>query len=240
MVKKLNSQQDDELLALGKDQYLGYNLKVIPTSIMTVYIDEDVKEPSYYRQVVSGIEELSQGDELVFKIASSGGRMDGLEVILSTIEVTEATTIAHIQGECHSAASILALNCDMISVSPYASMLVHFVRYGAQGASNHVLKHAEHAKKISESLFRNTYKYFLTEEEITRCVEDDYQIWLDSSQIQERLERRIELLEQEYQESEEEEDCENCSGESCKSYEGCTANIDASQFPELIEKYKTS
>lgn len=218
MTNKIKSEQEDDLIKLEGDQYLGYFTKVIPTTVMTVHIDEPIKHPAYYRQIASGIDELSEGDELVFEIASPGGRMDGLEVLLSAIRRTDATTVANINGDCHSAASILALNCDVVSVSPYGSMLVHFVSYGSSGASNHVLKQAEHIKKVSEQLFRDTYQFFLTEEEMTKCIEDDYQLWLDSSQVLERLKIRVEMYQKLHAEQEYDYNCENCPGETCDSY----------------------
>ena len=241
--RKSDSDDNDEIKM--QENYLGYFSKTIPTEIMTVYIDEPVKHPSYYRQVVQGIEELGDGDQLRFHISSPGGRLDGLEAILAAMSRTDATTIAFIESDCHSAASILALNCDIVSVSPYASALIHFVSFGSAGASNHVLKHAEHIKKTSERLFRDTYKYFLTEEEITRCIEDDYQLWLDADQIAERLEHRQKMQDSNINdaalqdsnnvdvallEEEESYDCENCCGEDCSSYSGCTASIDADDF----------
>lgn len=194
-----NNQFEDEV-QVPFNAHLEFYTEQISNIAMTVHIDEEIKEPSYYRQVVQGIENLSDGDQLTFNIASPGGRLDGLEVVLSAIKNTDAIVIANIAGSCHSAASILALNCDMIYVSPHASMLVHFVSFGSVGASNHVLKQAEHTKKVSEKLFRETYQYFLTEEEIERCIEDDFQLWLDADQITERLEVRQEC-QKEYQEA---------------------------------------
>ena len=196
----LKNNQFEEAVQVPFNTHLEFYTEQISNTAMTVHIDEEIKEPSYYRQVVQGIKNLSDGDQLTFNIASPGGRLDGLEVVLSAIKNTDAIVIANIAGSCHSAASILALNCDMIYVSPHASMLVHFVSFGSVGASNHVLKQAEHTKKVSEKLFRETYQYFLTEEEIERCIEDDFQLWLDADQITERLEVRQEC-QKEYQEA---------------------------------------
>lgn len=235
MNKKLNKFCEE--IQPQTSTYLEFYTEQISNTSMTVHIDEDIKEPSYYRQVVQGISNLSEGDQLTFNISSPGGRLDGLEVVLSAIDNTEAVTIANIAGQCHSAASILALRCNLIYVSPHASMLVHFISFGSAGASNHVLKQAEHTKKVSEKLFRDTYYGFLSEEEIAKCIEDDYQLWLDSDQIVTRLEQRQEILEAEQEDSEEEEDCKDYPGESCNSYESCTVSIDASQFSGGKRKY---
>lgn len=194
---KLNRFEEETQFQINKQ--LEFYTEQISSIAMTVHIDEEIREPSYYRQVVQGISNLSEGDQLTFNISSPGGRLDGLEVVLSAIDNTEAVTIANIAGQCHSAASILALRCNIIYVSPHASMLVHFISFGSAGASNHVIKQAEHTKKVSEKLFRDTYYGFLTEEEINKCIEDDYQLWLDSEQIIERLKQRQAILEEEHQ-----------------------------------------
>lgn len=240
---KNNQQSDNE--DFNSNEELGYFQKVIPTTILTVPIDEPIRESRYYRQVVSGISELDEGDEIHFKIASPGGLLTGLETLLSSVKQSPATSVAFIDGECHSAASILALNCDAVAVSEYASMLCHFVSFGVAGPSNHIQKHSDHVRKTSEKLFRSTYKYFLTEEEITKCVEDDYQLWLDAEQIMQRFEHRIKMLEEEAQSEEEpDEPCDCCCGEcssECKNEEpsvcqfceeetcvGCEFNLDQS------------
>jgi hypothetical protein len=97
-------------------------------------------------------------------------------------------------------------------------MLVHFISHGAYGAASHVKKEVEHTQKISEKLFRDTYKYFLTDEEINGCINQDLQLWFDSDQILERLKIRQELQKQEAQESSEDDPCEgDCPECSCGS-----------------------
>lgn len=214
---KLNQFEEETQPQINKQ--LEFYTEQISNIAMTVHVDEEIREPSYYRQVVQGISNLSEGDQLTFNISSPGGRLDGLEVVLSAIDNTDAVTIANIAGQCHSAASILALRCNIIYVSPHASMLVHFISFGSAGASNHVLKQAEHTKKVSEKLFRDTYYGFLTEEEINKCIEDDYQLWLDSEQIIQRLEQRqaiLEALQDEEEIEEQNESCNDCNNCSCK------------------------
>jgi|GEM_PF-4534582 len=213
-----NKQNQDNEDTISADE-LGYFVKVIPTTIITIPIDEPIRESRYYRQVVSGISELDESDEIHFKISSPGGQLVGLETLLSAIRQSPATSVAFIEADCHSAASMLALNCDAVSVSDFGNMLVHFVSFGSVGPSNHVIKHAEHIRKTSEKLFRETYQYFLTEEEITKCVEDDYQLWLDADQIMQRFDHRIKMLQLEYEEMQKEdvsdEECNNCTEDCC-------------------------
>lgn len=211
---KLSSDQDERFQE--SDQYLSYYTKTIPITYLTVPIDEEFKSPKYYRYVVEAISNLGEDDEVSFILSTHGGRADGLTALLSALKRTQAYSLAIIAGDCHSAGSFLALSCDAIAVSPHSSMLCHYISYGSIGPANHVKKEVEHTEKISEQLFRDTYKYFLTDEEITACIEQDYQLWLDADQILERLNIRQELQKQEVEESSEDDPCEGyCSDCSC-------------------------
>jgi len=193
---KNRRNDDDEDQTVSTDKYLGYFTRSIVSNCITIPIDEGVREAQYYRQVTKAIAESTERDQIEFEISSPGGLLNGLIALLTAMEKTEATTVAHINGECHSAASMLALSCDSIYVSPYSTMLVHFVQFGASGKGTDVLSHVEHMYSTSEQLFRDTYKHFLTESEITRCIEG-LELWLSADDIRKRLERKFELMNKE-------------------------------------------
>lgn len=210
--RKMDSS--DELIQ-EPEQYLSYCTRTIPTTYITVHIDEEFKTPKYYRYVVEAISNLEEGDEVSFILATPGGRADGLTALLSALKRTPAYSVAVIAGDCHSAGSFLALSCDAVAVSPHSSMLIHYISHGAYGAASHVKKEVEHTQKISEKLFRDTHKYFLTEDEINACINQDLQIWLDAEEILERLQMRQEL-QQAVQEDEPVDCSEGCPCDSTK------------------------
>lgn len=194
--RKHRNEEDDEDVTPQMDKHLGYFTRTKVATCITVPIDEGVREAVYYRQVAKAISEAGPDDQVEFEISSPGGYLNGLIALLTAMAKTEATTVAHINGECHSAASLLALNCDAIYVSPYATMLVHFVQFGASGKGTDVKSHVDHIYNTSEKLFRNTYKYFLTDQEIEKCIQG-LELWLDADEINERLKRKFEILQKE-------------------------------------------
>lgn len=175
------------------DKRLGFYVKSMQATQFTVPVDEPFGEPSYYRDVANLMDEASENDAVVFKINSPGGLLSGLHVFLDGINSTQATTVAHIVGECHSAASILALHCDQVVVGPYASMMCHNVSYGTGGKGSDVLGHVSHITKVSEALIRETYANFLSEHEIKEILAGR-EIWLDADDIVIRLAQREEAL----------------------------------------------
>jgi ATP-dependent protease ClpP protease subunit len=248
---KYSSEEDEDQIFKNIPSQLGYFRKTQTAQCIQVSIDEEIKEASYYRQVAQDIRDTSEGDIIEFDICSPGGRLDGLQVLLSAIYSTPAETIAKINGDCSSAASMLALHCDGVVVSPFATMLVHNVSYATGYSKNADIKNmVEHISEYSEKLFRDTYEYFLTEEEIVKCL-DGLQLYLNADQISERLRIKFQKMKQEQEEQEELEDelegdpCGNCPG--CNDTD-CSGNSDADTtgsfdsiplaFPDEVTKEK--
>lgn len=184
---------DDEEDDVPQDKFLGYNVKNKIQTCISVPIDEGVQKAVYYRHVCKAISELGSEDQVEFEISSPGGYVNGLIALLTAMAKTDATTVAHINGECHSAASMLALACDSVYVSPFATMLVHFIRFGASGKGTDVKSQVEHTYDTAENLFREIYQHFLTEDEMQRCI-DGKELWLNYDQINERLKRKFDIL----------------------------------------------
>lgn len=186
MTRKISEELD---IIPSPPEQLGYFFESQQMTQYTVPIDEDIGDPAYYRGIVNMLSSANEQDIVIFRINSRGGRMDGLLSLLDAIETTEAMTIADIVGECASAASILALNCDQCVAGKYAEMLCHEVRYGVGGKSSDNISHVQHIKKIADKLIWNTYEGFLSNEEI-ESVLNGKELFLDSDDIVERLNNR--------------------------------------------------
>lgn len=191
--KRTNEEEDDGIEATGSDNYLGFATSTKTVNRYTVPIDEPIREAQYYRQICHMIANAGENDYVEFEISSPGGYMNGLIALLTAMEKTEATTVSWINGECHSAASMLALNCDVVYVAPYSTMLVHFIRFGSSGKATDVVQHVSHVYETSESIFRNTYLHFLTEDEIKSCLSGK-EMYLNSEEIQARLKKKFNAL----------------------------------------------
>ena len=189
--KLLRTDHDDEDDGdfVGSKTTLGYFMKQKIATQYTVTIDEAFTEPSYYRGVVSMLMGASEEDTVIFLINSPGGRLSGLLTLLEGINMTDATTLAVLVGECSSAASMFALHCDQVFVSENATMLCHNVSYGTNGKGSDVLAHVNHVAKTSEKLLRSTYLNFLSEKEILELL-NGQEIYLDSDEIKARLEQK--------------------------------------------------
>lgn len=235
-----NDDDEDEPVQANK---LGYFRSTQTAQCLDIHITGAIRDAEYYTQVVQAIKNTSEGDLVNFHLNSFGGNLNGLQSLLSAMLSTEAEKRAYIDGGAMSAASILALNCDSVFVSPYAEMLCHFISLSAGGKSSDVKSHFDHIQRTSEKLFRETYQFFLTEEEIEECIEHGRDIWLDAEEIAERLQRKFEII-QELSEQAEQDDqadatsCEcnpnDCSITSCAGYsEAC---IKGKAFSDVLSR----
>ena len=226
-----DDDDEDEMKSVGT---LGYFTKEISYYEITVPIDEVIKDQSYYRQVVQRISELSENDVIKFEISSPGGNLDGLFSILSALEKTQATAVAILNGKVHSAASMLALNCDQIFVSENAYMMIHNVSFGSVGRMSDVTSHVDFVKKQTKKLVDSTYEGFLSPEEI-EDVHKGIEIWLDADEIVVRLEARQKYFEEKLGELEDGEDETEYEGDINYSKEDSVDYIPSTKEEYVVE-----
>lgn len=184
----------DEYSNENSSPYLNFFRKTEVYNQIIVPIDEDIKEPSYYRNIVLTLTDLQEGDEVNFYINSPGGDLSGLVSLLSVIKHTKAHTVATILGAASSSASILALHCDEVVLTEYSTMLVHSGSYyGLGGKSSDVADYLQHLERVSKDILESTYKGFLTDTEIKDVLQGK-EMWLDAKAIYARLKAREKYL----------------------------------------------
>ena len=108
-----------------------------------VFFDENIGEPSKYRDLINALYMANETDEFNFFINSSGGDLNACMAIVEAVKSTSAFVRAIINGEAHSAASIIALSCDEVVVTDSASMMIHTASYGTGGSTHNVKSHTD-------------------------------------------------------------------------------------------------
>ena len=131
-----------------------------------IYLDEDIKDPTYYRQAFQVLRSAQQGDLVRIYISSYGGNLNSALIFKNCIEACQADVVAIIEAEAFSAASLIALSCSNIEVKPYATMMLHSASFGAGGSVQNVRDHVEFTGRHAESLMEEVYRDFITPEEM--------------------------------------------------------------------------
>lgn len=189
-----DEDEDGEVNIRTNSQYLPYFESTKTNRCIKVFLDENIREAKYYRTVLQGVDSLGEGDLVLLNINSYGGQLDGAIAIINAIENTEADVHASIEGIAASAASLIALAAPSISVSPYATMMVHAATFGAFGKQSDVISHASFVDKQVRNLMGSVYKDFLTDKELEEVIMGK-ELWFDAEEIVRRLELRAELQE---------------------------------------------
>ena len=162
-------------------------------NVHQVFIDEEIGPPNKYRELISMLYMASQTDTFIFYINSPGGELDSASAIIEAILVTEATVNAILIGQCFSAASFIALNCDDVIVTDSAEMMIHTAQFSAGGNTHSIKGSVDFSHKVINKMLDKTYTGFLTEQEID-SVKKGQEIWLDSEDIKKRLNFKLEHL----------------------------------------------
>lgn len=180
---------EENIFPLLKEQ-----CEVIQSSFTETYnmydiiLDENIREPAYYRQAFHVLRTAKEGDRINMILNNSGGRIDSAICFRNLIQETQAEVLAVLEGETHSAASMIALSCHGVHVKPYASMMIHHASFGSGGTVQNVMDHVNFTSKQTERLIRDVYQYFLSEAELDEVVRNR-EIWLTDEEIGERLDR---------------------------------------------------
>ena len=181
---------NDNLIPMFKDQ-CEVSQSSTTYNAFDIYLDEDIKDPTYYRQAFQVLRTAQQGDLVRIYISSNGGNMNSAAMFKNCIENCQADVIAVIEAEAYSAASLIALSCSGIEVKPYATMMCHSAAFGSGGIVQNVRDHVEFVGRNAEALMEEIYQDFLTPEEFID-LKRGREIWLDHIQIGERLDNMFE------------------------------------------------
>lgn len=197
MNTKVKRNSDDEEEQVGTNVqhiYLPYFENTQTSRCIKAYLDENIKEAKYYRNWIQSVESLGESDLVYLSVNSYGGYLDGAIAIINAIKTTDASVHVCIDGVAASAASLIALAAPSVSVSPYASMMIHAATFGAFGKQSDVISHASFVDKQVKTIMNDIYRDFLTETEFQEVIVGR-EIWFDADEIVARLKRRQELQE---------------------------------------------
>ena len=92
--------------------------------MVSINIFEDIT-PYTLSKVSSILESVKDGDNLELNIASYGGELLPAISIIDLIKSKNLKTTANIVGFAASAAAILALSCDVVTMSSLGSLMIH-------------------------------------------------------------------------------------------------------------------
>ncbi len=176
------------------DRFLGYHESQEVIFTITVPLDEDIKSPKYYRHVLARISDLEEGDNLIFKLDTPGGDIQGITSLIHAVQSTDANVHCHIDTEADSAGSLFALNCGSVSVAPWARMMIHTASGRSGGTMANSVAYSTFMDAELRKMMTEAYQGFLSESELDDVFKGR-EFYFNAEQIVERLECKKQYLE---------------------------------------------
>lgn len=153
-----------------------------------VFLDENIVEPSEYRELIQLLLQSTELDTVEMIINNSGGYLHTARAVIESIKTADCHVRAVLIGECHSAASMIALSCKEITVLDSAQMMIHQASWGVVGAGNNNKTQNDFIYNHTCKLVKEIYSGFMTPKEIDSVLSGT-EFWLEAAEIRERVER---------------------------------------------------
>ena len=170
--------------------------------IYTVSITDNISDVFIYDEVLMLLENAEENDEIVFNIASYGGRLDSLLALRSGILSTKATVIGKLVSHACSAGGMLLLCCHNKIVYPNTTFHAHTVSYGSYGKSADIKTQVDFETKQIEKLVHDIYDGFLDAENEIPLLLDGKEFYFDAEETIKRLENQALMREQQQSQAE--------------------------------------
>ena len=192
---------DQQKVDLTKALLGGPSFYSRPSSYLHSFYLYSIGEAEQYTDWLDTIRNCSETDVVKIHINSPGGDLLTTIQLVRALQETMATVICSVEGQCMSAATLIFLQADMVEISDHSMFMFHNYSGGTIGKGGEMYDNIVYERKWSEQLFRDVYKDFLTEEEISSML-DNKDIWMNSEEVTNRIKQKAEKLNMELQEEE--------------------------------------
>lgn len=180
MTKKHDKKTTEELVYTSSFTHRKYE----------IYISREINEPNKFHAVFQSLRDAQPDDEVFIYINSTGGDLWTALQFLSAINKCKAKCTGVIEGECHSAASMIFLACDEYDVPEFGSMLCHNYTTGYRGKGHEVSNWHEYNIAHLSNIMTSIYENFMTPAEIKEMMAGK-DFWFNGEDIVNRLEKKV-------------------------------------------------
>lgn len=179
--------------------------QTIPVNIYHFYINSEIEDYRAYLDLINTLKTAEEHDRVIIYLNCPGGDLNITIQIINAIKSSRATVVTSIDGQVCSAATLIFLAGHEYIINDHCSFMIHNYSEGVIGKGNEIWARVLHAKDWFQELTYDLYAGFLEDSEIKDVLEGK-DIWLDSDEVLERLNRRNKILEERQAKIEKEEE----------------------------------
>lgn len=165
-------------------------IQQLPTgSIIDFYLPVEIGyDPADYIDFFRAARDAKNVDQIVVHINCYGGEVSTAYNIIDVLNSSEAQVKICVEGNCCSAATMVMLCGDSWEIAEHAYVMIHAWSSLRYGKWNEQQASYQFDKTWLEKSFRETYKDFLTPEEIEEVIAGK-DLYFDSNETKARLEK---------------------------------------------------
>jgi ATP-dependent Clp protease, protease subunit len=183
----------EELMMMMPEQKGLIRTYTQQTNTHLVFIDDDIREPSSYRDVIHCLATCGENDSVNLLVNSSGGRTDSIWQIIEAMKGCRGDVSVTVIGAAYSAASMLACMATECYIADSAEFMLHTAHYGSIGTVPNVKGQTDFATRQINKLLDQAYKGFLTDKELEE-LKNGKEFWFDSDEAIRRMGKRHKYL----------------------------------------------
>ena len=161
-------------------------------NIYDLYLTGAIGDAKDYQDWNQMMRSATENDVVYIHINSNGGEIFTAIQLMRTMQATQATVIASVEGMCMSAATLLFLTADVCEVSEHSHFMFHTYSSGNWGKGSEQLANVMADDKWARHLFNTVYKGFLDPKEMESMI-DGKDLWMNPAEVGKRLEKRNKL-----------------------------------------------
>ena len=151
-----------------------------------LYLSGEIKEPSEYVDWLDIINKASENDIIFLHINSPGGLLSSALQLRESLLNCSAHTIASVEGECCSGATMIFLSCKETRMSKNARFMIHSYSGGTFGKAHEIYSSIDFDKDWFKNLCEDIYGGFLTDKEIDEVL-NGKDFWFNADETYKRL-----------------------------------------------------
>lgn len=180
-----------------KGEYYGYysggdfevTYQPRPGGVFNIYLYGTIEDPRQFIGANEVFARAGEEDVVLIHLSTNGGSMDATDTFIQGMRETEARVIVKATGGVHSAGTIILLEADEFILSENFNCLIHNGSWGTGGKANEAAAHSKFTIEYMARTARNTYKGFMSPEEIEAMIEGK-DFWFTAQEFAARWEAR--------------------------------------------------
>ena len=154
-----------------------------------VNINEDFEHTSQFDDLVAVLEDATENDQIRINLSTNGGSLVAILPLLGAMKETEAHVHVHAASDVASAGTFLLMKAHSVSINDHVTIMCHNVSFGSSGTGSSVASHVSHVLKSTDSLLKEMYYGFFTEQELNNLLSGS-DFYMDKEEFILRYEER--------------------------------------------------